>query len=228
MEYYGTSYWAPTDLAHYGVLGMKWGVRRYQNKDGSFNAAGKKRYFSEGSGDNYKKLSRSEKRAMAKQEKKEKKEAAKTERREAIKKAASNVAKTVGPALKDYQEKRKEEAKKFLEEEAAKGPIKDKLEQKLQDRLDRGEISEKEYDRLMNDMDDMDSKELKALSDEVTRQQRSEMAKRYLKDYQFTKEKTSDTFNSPFSNIGENWTNDRFTPDWYEPITKIDTDDDWW
>lgn len=31
-------------LIHYGVLGMKWGVRRYQNKDGSLTSAGKKRY----------------------------------------------------------------------------------------------------------------------------------------------------------------------------------------
>ena len=31
-------------LTHYGVLGMKWGVRRYQNKDGSLTNAGKKRY----------------------------------------------------------------------------------------------------------------------------------------------------------------------------------------
>lgn len=30
-------------LAHYGVLGMKWGVRRYQNKDGSLTPKGKKR-----------------------------------------------------------------------------------------------------------------------------------------------------------------------------------------
>lgn len=32
------------ELYHHGVKGMKWGVRRYQRKDGSLTAAGKKRY----------------------------------------------------------------------------------------------------------------------------------------------------------------------------------------
>lgn len=32
------------NLKHHGVLGMKWGVRRYQNKDGTLTSAGKKRY----------------------------------------------------------------------------------------------------------------------------------------------------------------------------------------
>lgn len=32
------------ELAHHGIHGMKWGVRRFQNKDGSLTAAGKKRY----------------------------------------------------------------------------------------------------------------------------------------------------------------------------------------
>lgn len=39
MNYYDDTY-----LAHHGIKGMKWGIRRYQNEDGSLTDAGKKHY----------------------------------------------------------------------------------------------------------------------------------------------------------------------------------------
>lgn len=35
------------ELYHHGIRGMRWGIRRYQNKDGSLTAAGKKRIAAE-------------------------------------------------------------------------------------------------------------------------------------------------------------------------------------
>ena len=33
-----------SELRHHGIKGQKWGIRRFQNKDGSLTADGKKRY----------------------------------------------------------------------------------------------------------------------------------------------------------------------------------------
>lgn len=35
---------SPNDLVHHGIKGQRWGIRRFQNKDGSLTNAGKKRY----------------------------------------------------------------------------------------------------------------------------------------------------------------------------------------
>ena len=48
------------ELYHWGIKGQKWGVRRFQNKDGSLTAAGKERY-SDGEGDNTNKSKNSSK-----------------------------------------------------------------------------------------------------------------------------------------------------------------------
>ena len=47
FSYNGMVVLSENDLKHYGVLGMKWGIRRYQNKDGTLTAAGKKHYTKE-------------------------------------------------------------------------------------------------------------------------------------------------------------------------------------
>lgn len=45
------------ELYHWGLKGMKWGVRRYQNKDGTLTDAGKKRYYREADKAGYKEQS---------------------------------------------------------------------------------------------------------------------------------------------------------------------------
>lgn len=53
------------DLIHSGILGMKWGIRRYQYADGSLTPEGRKRY-----GVKEEKISKSEHKRAAKEEKK--------------------------------------------------------------------------------------------------------------------------------------------------------------
>lgn len=36
------------ELRHHGILGMKWGIRRFQNRDGTLTNLGKKRYSEDG------------------------------------------------------------------------------------------------------------------------------------------------------------------------------------
>ena len=43
-------YYSQDYLEHHGILGQKWGIRRFQNKDGSYTNAGKERRKKEETG----------------------------------------------------------------------------------------------------------------------------------------------------------------------------------
>lgn len=59
MWTYNTDY-----LAHHGILGQKWGVRRYQNEDGSLTPAGQKRYNVQTAKAEYKNAKKAYKQAL--------------------------------------------------------------------------------------------------------------------------------------------------------------------
>ena len=57
----------PPELMHYGILGQKWGLRRFQNEDRSLTPAGKERY-GRGSGNSKGKTGSLKKKKLSKEE----------------------------------------------------------------------------------------------------------------------------------------------------------------
>ena len=87
-------------LEHHGILGQKWGVRRYQYKDGTLTPAGRRRYKVDAEG-NLVEMTRKERKEYAKNEAKEKAEQRRQNRLEqeqaSFEKRKEKIAKTHDP-----------------------------------------------------------------------------------------------------------------------------------
>lgn len=119
---------AEYELYHHGVKGMKWGVRRYQNPDGSLTAAGKKRYDSMSDDKLQKTLYKQVKKARADQY------------------GSSNrwgVSNTIGEHSKAAQDKYRKALKDHMDSEAYKQAEKKRNE--LDKKYDSGKIDLDKY-----------------------------------------------------------------------------------
>ena len=143
------------ELYHWGVQGMKWGVRRYQNKDGSLTKAGKKRYDKE--------LAKT--KAELKSVKEREKTKAKIDKLNAMKADVENRKKALGDS--DTIDKAKNSIKKHSEEKKSKKrTIKDLSDAELQAKVDRLQL-EKRYRDLMKESVPKESKKGKEFVSDV-------------------------------------------------------------
>lgn len=124
------------ELTHWGVRGMKWGVRRYQNKDGSLTDAGKKKLRAEQA------KVREEERVV----KNRKAVQNRIDRLEARKKAVAEEKKELDARNPKAQRKAEKEAKKQAAENGKKS-IKDMTDEELLAAVNRARL-EDSYNQL--------------------------------------------------------------------------------
>lgn len=128
MEY--EIYKVDDELCHHGIRGMRWGIRRYQNKDGSLTPRGKKRYDAE-----LKKVRAEEKVLKTRQATR-----AKIEKLEARKQAAAAEKDALDAA--DGKKKRKLFGRKEKAEKEVKKSVKDMTDVELYEAINRARMED--------------------------------------------------------------------------------------
>lgn len=142
------------ELYHHGTKGMKWGVRRYQNPDGSLTAAGKRRY---GTKTNFERV-QAAKKAAAKAKSREA-----IQKRKAEERTAAEIAKYRNKTL-DIDKKAQADAEALKKKRAAA------LEKARQAKLDKQKAAEDRAEKLKNNkipVSEMTDAELKARVDRI-------------------------------------------------------------
>jgi hypothetical protein len=157
------------ELTHWGVRGMKWGVRRYQNKDGSLTPRGKKRYEAE-----LKKVREQEKVLKNRQATR-----AKIEKLEARKKAAADEQDALD-AAEGKNKKHKLFGRKAKAEETPKKTINDMSDVELFEAINRARM-EDTYRQLRPEVVEK-SKPFKKLIDDVVTPAATNAGKQFLEN----------------------------------------------
>ena len=120
------------ELLHWGIKGMKWGVRRYQNKDGTLTAAGKKRYNAEMERlKNEEKILKNKEATRAKLAKLEDKQKEIDERKKALN--GDSGKKTVTKKAGDESEPKRKSVKDMSDEELSAVVRRAQLEKQYRD-----------------------------------------------------------------------------------------------
>lgn len=166
-------------LAHHGILGQKWGVRRYQNPDGSLTTEGRRRY-----GAGYEELSRSKQKKVRKLQSKIDKNVEKYDKRE---------YKTLDERARARDQKALKADKKI-----AKGKMTEAEKKAILDDHDLGtEYVKKAYDRQKQNVNTLiEMNKTAVYTPEIKKTAAYETAKRWSKT-----QKISEAFYSQNANV---------------------------
>lgn len=158
------------ELQHWGVKGMRWGVRRYQNRDGTLTEAGKKRYAKE-----MEKLKAEEKMLKNKERTK-----AKLDKLDELRKSNEERKKNLGED--EHKKGKKVEEKKSEPPKMEKKKVKDMTDEELAQRKARLQM-EKDYKDLMNQTRDTTINKAKGFVENVLNKSGENLGAQLLNHY---------------------------------------------